>query len=97
MALEYVQNFEKLVAKAALLAEKYNLLLEDRNQALAHIQELEAQLDSQAKELEKLRQEAEYMRMASVLAPNRQQIEVTRALISGLVREIDRCIADLTE
>ncbi len=97
MALDYHETFGQIVAKANLLAEKYNLLLESRNEAQEHIQSLEEQLQRQEKELQQLRQEVEYLRMASVLAPKREQVEDTRAMIAGLVREIDRCIADLTE
>lgn len=97
MALDYHETFERIVAKAHLLAQRYNLLLESRKKAQERIVQLEEQVAQQQKELQLLRQENEYLRMASVLAPKREQIEATRAMIAGLVREIDRCIADLTE
>ena len=35
--------------------------------------------------------------MATTIAPERKDVERTRALLASLVREIDKCIADLKE
>lgn len=97
MAFDYHDTYERIVAKASLLADKYAAVLKGKAEAEAMVRELQAQLQAKEKELQALRQEAEYLRMASVLAPSREQIEATRAAISSLVRDIDRCIIDLTE
>lgn len=97
MAFEDLDMFSRLVAKANLIAERYEILAESHNRAQARIEELEGELDASRKELQKLHNEVEYLRMATVILPNREQIEQTRAIISGLVREIDRCITELSD
>lgn len=97
MAFEDLDMFSRLVAKANLIAERYEILAESHNRAKARIEELEGELDASRKELQKLNNEVEYLRMATVILPNREQIEQTRAIISGLVREIDRCITELSD
>lgn len=42
-----------------------------------------------------LKADLEYMTVARTLATDPQQVADTRQMISGLVREIDRCIAEL--
>ena len=84
------------------IADKTRLLL-IRNQALreevaalkAALAEREACVLARDAELEKLRLELEYMRVASVVSPTADGRRQTAELISDLVREIDRCIADL--
>lgn len=97
MAFEDLDMFSRLVAKANLIAERYEILAESHNRAKARIEELEGELDASRKELQKLNNEVEYLRMATVILPNREHIEQTRAIISGLVREIDRCITELSD
>lgn len=97
MAFEDLDTLSRVVAKANLLAERYEILAKSRGQAQERVAELEAQLQKATAELETLRAEVEYLRMAAVIAPDRDQIEQTRAIVSGLVREIDRCITDLSD
>lgn len=97
MAFEDLDTLGKVVAKANLLAERYEILAKSRDEAQARVAELEGRLLVAERELESLRAEAEYLRMAAVISPDRDQIEQTRAIVSGLVREIDRCITDLSD
>lgn len=97
MALDFQDRFNGIVAKANLLAQRYKILLEKKNELESIANALQAQVDDQAKELQSLRQEVEYLRMAAVLSPDREQVEATRAVISSLVRDIDRCITDLSD
>ncbi len=84
------------------IADKTRLLL-IRNQALreevaalkAALAEREACVLARDTEIEKLRLELEYMRVASVVSPTADSRRQTAEMISDLVREIDRCIADL--
>ena len=41
--------------------------------------------------------QVEYLTVVSTIAPSRESLDETRARIAGLMREIDRCIADLKE
>ena len=49
------------------------------------------------KELQQLRLQAEYLTVATTLGSDRSSVEATRAMLADLVRDIDRCIADLME
>ena len=48
-------------------------------------------------ELEALKLQVEYLSVSSALAPDRDTLENTRSIIADLVREVDRCIADLSD
>ena len=97
MAIDYHDTFDRLIAKANLVAERYKKLEQGKREADERIKSLEEQVHNQTVELQQLRQELEYLRLASTLAPSREQVEEARAIISGLVRDIDRCITDITE
>jgi len=77
--------------------ERYHVLLESKRQADARILEQDAMILAQKKEIESLRQQVEYLQIATNVIPDNSQTERTRTLISTLVREIDRCINDLTQ
>ena len=83
--------------KAKILVERYHVLLESKRQADARILEQDAMILAQKKEIESLRQQVEYLQIATNVIPDNSQTERTRTLISTLVREIDRCINDLTQ
>lgn len=97
MAVDLKQQLDRVSAKADLIIERCRRLTDSRDAALARIAELESQMAAQAKELERLKVDNEYLRVASALCPDRKEIERARALISKMVRDIDRCILDLKE
>ena len=49
------------------------------------------------KELQQLRQENEYLRLARTMAASAEQMEQNKARISKIVRDIDKCISQLTD
>lgn len=95
MAVDLKQRLNRLESKAELLARSYAQLIESRKEAEAKIAELTAQSDAYRKEADRLRTEVEYLRMAHTVAPTRGDVEATRAMLAELVRDIDRCIADI--
>ena len=54
------------------------------------------QVERQSREIADLRHQVEYLKVATSIAPSREAVEQSRAVLSELVREIDKCIADLT-
>ncbi len=64
---------------------------------MARVAELEAELENSRKLAGKLQQEVEFLKIATTIAPERKDVEQTRALLAELIREIDKCIADLKE
>ena len=90
MSFDYHSTLDSITAKSRLLLERYRMVVQARDEALARVEQLSQQLTQQQKEIEKLR-------MASTLAPSRDDVEKARGMITTLVREIDRCIIDLKE
>lgn len=97
MAVDLKQQLDRVAAKADLIVERCRRITQQRDEALAKVAELEKQLALREKEASQLRVDNEYLRVASSLCPDRKEIEKARSLISGLVRDIDRCILDLKE
>ena len=96
MADNLQQRIDRIKAKASLLTERYILVEEARLKAQARIAELEAQVKSLTRELTLRQAEIERLKVTSVLTPDHHDVEATRQLLSGLVREIDKCIAQLS-
>lgn len=97
MAVDFKQNLDRIAGKARIVTERYHALLQDKKEADRTIEELRGQLASRDKTIERLRMEVEYLRMATAIVPDRSQVAQARAVISNLVREIDRCILELNE
>ena len=73
-------------------------MLEEENAAMKQkINELEATLSRQNRELTDKNRQIEQLQVMGVLAPTREDIEKSRAFLTGLVRDIDRCINELNE
>lgn len=97
MAGNLQQTLERIRNKAVLLTERHNVLLKEKQTGDERIKELEATNMRQQQEIEKLRQEVEYLKIVTTINPDRKEVERSRAILSGLVREIDKCILELNE
>lgn len=97
MAGNLQETLERISNKAALLTERHAILRKEKNLADARIEELNATILKQRKEIESLQQEIEYLKIATTIIPNHKDVEKSRAILSGLVREIDKCISELSE
>jgi chromosome segregation ATPase len=97
MAGDLQQTIERLRAKMLVVSDRFALVVNQRDQALAKIAELEGELAKERKQTEQLKQENDFLRIATTIAPERKDVAQTRALLAELVREIDKCIADLKE
>ncbi len=97
MAGNLQQTLERIRNKAVLLTERHNVLLKEKQAGDERIKELEATNMRQQQEIEKLRQEVEYLKIVTTINPDRKEVERSRAILSGLVREIDKCILELNE
>lgn len=96
MAANLQERVEKIEAKAALMVERYGRLHRALLESQARIEELEAELAARRRELEERDRAMEYLKVASILTPDHHDVEETRAMLSGLVREIDKCINQLS-
>lgn len=97
MAGDLRQTIERLKAKMLVVSDRFKLVCDERDAAQERVTELQKELDTSRRTIEKLSQEVEFLRIATTIAPERKDVERTRALLSELVREIDNCIADLKE
>lgn len=96
MAANLQERINKIEAKAALMVERYGQLRQALADARGRIDELEDVIARQKRELEERDRQIEYLKVASVLSPDHHDVEATRAMLSGLVREIDKCINQLS-
>lgn len=94
---ELRNTLKRISSKASILVERYNVLLKLKQEADGRIEELNSLVEKQKKEIESLQAQVDYLRIATTIVPDRQSLELTRQTVEFLVREIDRCITDLTE
>lgn len=97
MAGELQKKIDRVNTKTQLLLDRYTILLQRRESDLAHIAELQAEIDTLRKENGRLQQENDFLKIATTIAPTRNDVNSTRELLTRLVREIDKCITDLNE
>ncbi len=91
------QTLERLRGKADILGNRYRLLLQEKQQADVRIEELTTITQKQQKEIDGLQQEVEYLKVVTTLTPDRNDVEKSRAFLSKLVRDIDKCISELND
>lgn len=97
MAIDLRQQLERVNAKTTLVLEKYALMQTRLEQARAEIERLNAELRSSRQSIEKLELQLEYLSVSHTVASSDAELERTKTMIEELVREIDSCIADLSD
>lgn len=96
MAGNLQQRIDSLQSKASLLTERYNAVKRAREEADRLAADLQARISRLERELAARDAEIERLKVTSVLTPDHKDVEATRTFLSGLVREIDKCIAQLS-
>lgn len=97
MAGELQKKIDRVNTKTQLLLDRYTILLQRRESDLAQIAELQFEIETLRKENGRLQQENDFLKIATTIAPTRNDVNSTRELLTRLVREIDKCITDLNE
>lgn len=97
MSADLKQRLDSLRTKTALLLKRHESLEEAVSAARQRVAELEMENRGLQKRIDLLSQENEYLRVVHSVSPSRSDAENTRALLARLVRDIDKCIADLGE
>lgn len=97
MAASLQQRIDSIKGKALLLMERYAELLDEKKAAEAQIAELRARVELQQREIDRMKVEIESLKVVTTLTPKREDVEQSRAFLSQLVRDIDKCIAELTD
>ena len=97
MANELQQTLARIINKSNILVEKYHELENAYSELESEKKQLVEQIEQIKRDNERMSQEIEYLKMARVVAPNLDDVENARTTISTLVRDIDKCIAQLNE
>lgn len=96
MAGNLQQRLDSLKSKAQLLVERYARVVDAKNAADIRIAELESTISRQKAEIDVMRQKIEHLQVVTTIAHNREDVERTRAFLAELVRDIDKCINELS-
>lgn len=97
MATDFNQQVDRIRAKSSLILEKYLRLKQAYDDARKELTKLKAALIARDKEIENLRMQVDHYSIASVVKASGDDLQSTRAMVADLVREIDRCIVDLSD
>lgn len=97
MASDLETTLSRISEKSRFLTERFRVVSRQQAEAERRIAELESELHERNRRIQRLTAEIEYLRVSSALAPSADTVNATRAMIKELVREIERCIADLNE
>ena len=97
MASNLQDTLQRVVNKSEILIEKYRALLEEKRRVDAANESLSSKNVALEKEIERQRQQNEDLRLARSISSTPEQTEANRARISKLVRDIDKCISQLTD
>ena len=97
MANELQQTLTRIINKSNILVEKYHALEKANDELVSEKEQLLKEIEQIKRDNEKLTQEVEFLKLARIVAPNLDDVEKARTTISTLVRDIDKCIAQLNE
>ena len=97
MANELQQTLARIINKSNILVEKYHALMSANAELASKKEQLVEEIEKMKRANELLQQENEYLKLARVVAPDLNDVENARTTISTLVRDIDKCIAQLNE
>ena len=85
-----------LQGKAQMMVEKYHTLEQQKRASDDKVKSLEDEILRMRQQIEQLNTKIEYLQVTSTISPSRSELEQTKKVLSGLVREINKCITDLT-
>ncbi|MDE6809236.1 MAG: hypothetical protein K2J42_04005 [Muribaculaceae bacterium] len=94
---ELPSRIERLKHKAEVLFSRYQMLKEQKVLADEEISQLKATLAERDRQIENLNRDLDYMKVAVGVAPSKEELEKSRALLTHLVRDINKCINDLKQ
>lgn len=93
---QHVQDIASSIrSKVAVIVDRQNMLAQTIEAERAESARLKARVEELSAEVSRLKADNEYLTVMRAVAVTPQQAEQSRAMLAGLVREIDRCIAEL--
>lgn len=93
---EAAQNiYLGISSKVRIICERHEMLVRTLEQEREAMKQLREEIETLRRRVDELQAECDGLKAIRAAAPTPEQAEQTRALLTGLVREIDRCIAEL--
>lgn len=97
MTTNLSEVLQRLLRKSELLAEQYSELKAETDDLKSRYEGLQNENKILQTELEKVRLENEYLKVSHKIAPTPEDVKASQALLTELVRNIDKCISQLNE
>lgn len=85
-----------LNGKSQLLVEKFHAVYKQKLEAEQRALGLEAEIRKLKQQIQQMNTQIEYLQVVSTISPSRDDLDKTKKILSDLVREINKCINDLT-
>lgn len=95
MTANLPELLSRLSGKCEILAERYDLVKQQRDEAIARCDELQAMADSLKAQLQQANTEIEYLRISHKIAPTEEDARQAQAILSAMIKKIDKCITRL--
>ena len=92
-----IEIVDSLQSKLSKLLSKYELLQTENQQLLEKSNNLVKELSQQKESIQSLEQEYESLKIANAIVGSKEDKHTTKLKINALIREIDKCIAQLGE
>lgn len=97
MAADLQLTITSLAAKIKRLGEMNVRLAQENESAKSRIRDLEYDNRKMQETIEQLHQQLEHLTVVNTLQATEGDKARSRAILAGLIREIDQCINDLTD
>jgi chromosome segregation ATPase len=94
---EIAEIIDSVEGRIQKLFEKMNSLQAYSSQLETELKKAAATIDNQSKEIEQLKGEANSLKMANSLLGSEENKRDTKLKINSLIKEIDYCIAQLSD
>jgi len=91
------KTVDSLEVKLKKLLKHYEMLQQENQKLVANISKLEQKVSSIEKEVSELKETNESLQSANAILGSDQYKRDTKLKINALVRELDHCIAQLSE
>ncbi len=91
---EIVENLE---AKLSKILSKYAILQQENLKLMQHNNNLQQQLNKQQDVIGELEKKYESLRVANTIVGSKEDKHATKLKINTLIREIDKCIVQLSD
>ena len=97
MAESLSEIFFLFLAKQQIILERYNAMKDKLQISQEENEALKKENEKQRQLIETLEMDKDFLQMARQIAPDREALDRSRAMIARLVRDVDKCIEQLKD